>query len=300
MIGGIAMNDLQIEYFLAAAENLSFTKTANEKYVSQPAVSKQISALEEELGVSLFERGYKSTKLTAAGHTFASFFKKQKEDMELLAKDARESGKNDALSLRIGCGSGWQMADVLPEIIRRLKTREGDVRFWLESYEFNQIAPALNDGDIDLGITLHGAVVKLPSLEERILIKIPQMILYSPKHPLAEKEELKPEDFKNELFLVPRSNRSAYIIDLVNGFCEPYGFTPQIHEVKNTESMFINVLGGTGVAITDLWAWQTVKDHCLALPLKSVYTISSVWRRDNPNPLLPVFLKELTEKFQYE
>lgn len=292
------MNDLQIEYFLATAENLSFTKTANEMYVSQPAVSKQISALEVELGVSLFERGYKSTKLTAAGHTFAAFFKKQKEEMELLANNARESDRKEALSLRIGFGGGWQMVDILPGIVKKLMTHGGDVQFWLESYEFNRIPMALNDGEIDLGITLNGAIVKLPSLTERFLTEIPQMILYSPYHHLVDKADLKPEDFKDELFLVTHSNRSTYIVDLVNGFCEPYGFTPRIHEVKNPESLFNNVISGQGVAITDEWSWNSIKEHCLALRLDSTYTISAVWRKDNTNPLLPVFVKELEERLR--
>ena len=61
------MNDLQIDYFIAVARNLSFTKTAEEMYVSQPAISRQISHLEEELGYPLFDRSKKTTQLTPAG-----------------------------------------------------------------------------------------------------------------------------------------------------------------------------------------------------------------------------------------
>ena len=58
------MNDLQIDYFMAVGTNLSFTKTSQELYVSQPAISKQIKLMEEELGVRLFYRNNKKTELT--------------------------------------------------------------------------------------------------------------------------------------------------------------------------------------------------------------------------------------------
>ena len=61
------MNDLQIDYFLAVARHLSFTKAARELFVSQPAISRQILALEEELGYTLFERTNKSVHMTKAG-----------------------------------------------------------------------------------------------------------------------------------------------------------------------------------------------------------------------------------------
>ena len=61
------MNDLQIDYFMAVATNSSFTKTSEELFVSQPAISKQIALLERELGVKLFIRNNRRTELTEAG-----------------------------------------------------------------------------------------------------------------------------------------------------------------------------------------------------------------------------------------
>ncbi|MFR5117879.1 MAG: LysR family transcriptional regulator [Eubacterium sp.] len=59
------MNDLEIEYFLAAARNMSFSRAAQELFVSQPAISRQILALEQELGCPLFERLNRGIMLTA-------------------------------------------------------------------------------------------------------------------------------------------------------------------------------------------------------------------------------------------
>lgn len=75
------MNDLQIDYFMAVATNLSFTKTSEELYVSQPAISKQISQLEKELGVKLFTRNNRKTELTDAGRLYFDFFNRYKADV---------------------------------------------------------------------------------------------------------------------------------------------------------------------------------------------------------------------------
>ena len=88
------MNDLQIDYFMAVATNLSFTKTSRELYVSQPAISRQISQLEKELGVRLFVRNNQKTELTDAGRLYFDLFGRYKaDDWSLRAAPAsRRSG----------------------------------------------------------------------------------------------------------------------------------------------------------------------------------------------------------------
>lgn len=291
------MNDLQIEYFLAAAENLSFTKTAKEKFVSQPAVSKQISAMESELGVELFVRGHNSARLTQAGTLFYDYFRKQKAGIELIKLQIKENGKDEVLDLCVGSGNGWTRADFLATTIKNMRKIETDFRINLESYAFHQILPALSKNEIDVGITLNSDIELLPTLNVEILTEVPQVILYSNEHPLADKQEVTPYDFRNELFFVPKSDRATYIIDLVNSFCEPYGFTPKLHFVRNTESLLVNVHCGLGVAITDFWTLQMGGSMYRHVLLEASHTIAAVWRRNNRNPLVPVFITELNKLF---
>ena len=69
------MTDLQIQYFLKVAQHLSYTAAARELFVSQPSLSKQVAALERELGVALFDRSRRNRiALTPAGHLFQRFF----------------------------------------------------------------------------------------------------------------------------------------------------------------------------------------------------------------------------------
>ncbi len=291
------MNDLQIEYFLAVAENLSFTKTATEKYVSQPAISKQIGAMEEELGVILFERSYKSIKLTDAGLLFADYYRKQRQDLSLLTRQAKDIHKRKKVLLRIGCGSGWTMTDFLPGIIENIGLNHPEVKILLESHSFTQLPGALAEDGVDIAIALNSSLHINPSLEIHKLTETPRVIVYSKSHPLARHKELTPIDFKNETFIIPSSNEATHIVEFVKSFCQPYGFTPKIQGVRNNESLILSVLNGTGVAITDLWTVKSGRKGLRYIPLNTNHTIAVAWKRNNFNPAVHMFLKELVKVF---
>lgn len=110
------MNDLQIDYFMAVATNLSFTKTSEELFVSQPAISRQISQLEKELGCRLFRRNNQGTELTEEGRLYFDLFSKYKaEFINTKLKAERITGKNKAV-MRVGFLEGWDLFNIIPPI----------------------------------------------------------------------------------------------------------------------------------------------------------------------------------------
>ena len=105
------MNDLQIDYFMAVATNLSFTKTSEELFVSQPAISKQISLMEKELGVKLFIRNNKKTTLTKAGELYYEFFREYKKEpgYHVQGRGAAATGPG---SYTCGFMEGWDLVEI--------------------------------------------------------------------------------------------------------------------------------------------------------------------------------------------
>ena len=291
------MNNLQIEYFLSLSETLSFTKTAIEKYVSQPAISKQIAAMEEELGVTLFERSYKSISLTEAGKLFADFYKKQRKDLTLLTNQVKDAGTCKRVLLRVGCGSGWNMTDFMPQIISRMIGTNPEIRVILESHNFNQLPIALSEEAVDVIISMDFGLYATPLFKIHPLTEIRRVITYSEHHHLSAHENLDPLDFKNEVFFIPMQDEAVHIVELVRSICEPYGFTPRIQGVKNIETLILCVLNGLGVAITDIWTVQSGKSELRYIPLNTNHVVSLAWRRKNDNPALPIFLGELANVF---
>ena len=96
------MTDLQIDYFMAVATNLSFTKTSEELFVSQPAISRQISQLEKELGAKLFRRNNQRTELTEVGRLYFDLFSRFKSEyINTRIKADHIMGKKNAV-MRVG------------------------------------------------------------------------------------------------------------------------------------------------------------------------------------------------------
>ena len=104
------MNDLQIEYFLSVAKHLSFTKAARELFVSQPAISRQILAMEEDLGYTLFERTNKSVKLTETGEMFFHFFTDYKNELNNIKVHAQLISESRQRVLRLGIVDHWDIS----------------------------------------------------------------------------------------------------------------------------------------------------------------------------------------------
>ncbi|MCL1896628.1 MAG: LysR family transcriptional regulator [Clostridiales bacterium] len=286
------MNDLQIDYFLAVAENLSFTKTAKEKYVSQPAISKQITALEEELGVLLFERGRKSTELTDAGKLFADFYRRQRAELGLLSRQAKEMQDKMYVPLKIAFGAGWTLVHFMPGVVKKVQEALPTTIVSLACNELVNLETMLQKDQVDLIISLEINVHPTPNIEVRHLVDIPGSLIYSRHHPAAAKAKA-PIDFKDEVFLVPLARELDFIINLVNSFVEPHGFTPKIRRAGNVETMLANIINGIGVAIVDDWVIGKNRHSFLTLPIDVEYTVVAAWKKGNKNPALAAFREEL-------
>lgn len=100
------MNDLQIDYFMAVATNSSFTKTSEELFVSQPAISKQIALMEKELGVRLFIRNNRKTELTESGKRYYDFFSRYKAEMGNIKHEVSELDGIASQTITIGILEG--------------------------------------------------------------------------------------------------------------------------------------------------------------------------------------------------
>jgi DNA-binding transcriptional LysR family regulator len=288
------MTDLQVEYFLAVAAHLNFTKAAEALFVSQPAVSKQISLMEKELGVALFSREGKSTRLTDAGRLYESYYLEQRTRLGEVARQAAAvaSGKNQPL--RIAFGSGWSLKEFLPDALKRTAARVPGLEPQIRCHNFEMLTFLLAEDKVDAIITLSVDLRENDAVETRALCKVPVVVAYSSNTASAQgKARPSPKDFKDETFFVLKSNESYHILNMSKGFLEPYGFVPKWRHVHNVNSVFANVVAGLGVAIVDEWLYDSFQSGLKRIPLGAAYTVTAAWKRKNENPALKAFLEEL-------
>jgi DNA-binding transcriptional LysR family regulator len=286
------MNNLQIDYFLAVAKSLSFTKAASENYVSQPAISKQIIAMEEELGVQLFVRSRKSMRLTEAGKLYVDFYRRQRAEFDLLSHQVREMRDEIYIPLKIAFGNGWTLSHFMPGIIKKIQECIPMARITLICDELINLETMLQKEQADVILSVNINIHSATNIEIKHIAKIPSILIY-PKNNSATARAKSPSDFKDELFFVPIKRELDSIINLVNSFVEPYDFAPKIQRVDNVDSMMANIHSGLGVAIVDSWIIDNNRHSLLTMPLDTEYSIVAAWKNKNKNPALTVFLEEL-------
>ena len=238
-----------LRYFVTVAERQNFTRAAEELHVAQSAISQQIKALEDELGVSLLHRTKRSVKLTAAGHAFLSEAKEILAHAELSKQVARRAARGETGTLAIGhiCVSGCSF---LPELIQLYRKRFPAVRVHLFELMPEQQLQAFARKRIDVGFTRPLAFADENNfIQERIYGD--RLMLAVPKaHPLANAKYVRLEKCAGEEFVMFKRSEAPEMVDQLTQLCVKAGFTPQVvSEPLTIQTVLMAVAAGIGVAI---------------------------------------------------
>jgi DNA-binding transcriptional LysR family regulator len=189
----------QLQIFRILAEELNFTRTAEKVHTVQSNVTAQIRALEEELGVPLFDRLGRRVTLTDAGRRFQPFAEKALEAMEQ-GQRALRSGSEPSGPLRIGSPESI-VTYRLPSVLRIFRQRfpQVEVSFRPESSE--TLAAELEGSKIDLALCMCDAV-SIPSLVSIEVRKEKVLLCGHPSHPLTRRSAVKPSDLEGQNLLL--------------------------------------------------------------------------------------------------
>jgi DNA-binding transcriptional LysR family regulator len=249
------MNDLQIDYFMAVATNLSFTKTSEELFVSQPAISRQISQLEKELSVRLFIRNNQKTELTEAGRLYYDLFSRYKADLITTRMEVdRILGRKRGV-IRVGFLEGWDLFGIIPPMIERFNRDYPDIEVVINCCGVKELTTSLLNGSMDIIVTMNNTVNMNREFVCTDAASISKILIFSANHPLAEESNLTLRNFEKEVFIAPYEIVDDLVIDSISSYTRPFGFIPKLRFVKNHESMITCVRNNMGVAIADTWVW---------------------------------------------
>lgn len=189
----------QLRYFVAVAEEGSFSHAAAREHVSQPSLSQQIQKLEAELGQQLFDRLPRAVVLTEAGRRLLEY---ARNILTSLA-DARRSvaGLDHEVAGRLSVGAIPSIAlYVLPRLIARFERAYPKVTFELFEDTTEKLAQRLEDGSLDVVLASSGD--ETPTLAQHSLGKEALFMLLPEKHRLARKKTIKWSDLAAEKFLL--------------------------------------------------------------------------------------------------
>jgi DNA-binding transcriptional LysR family regulator len=270
------------EYFLEVAEKMSFTAASKSLFLSQPALSKQISLLEEELGVKLFHRLNKKIELTQAGRQFKKDLLEISVMMEKAKKNAKKAGEKEELSIHVECFDGMVMEDFFPkflEILQRVSP-QGDIKIGRKA--FDQLRAALQEDKADIIITLD---FELPDLHEYHCKKLQERktaLIYSNAIFSEKKEIVTFEDFFDKRLIVINPDVSTGCYKQALAMAEKIGVKkPAVDIVDNFQTAITYLEMGYGYLFL---AEEVTKKYDflkkLEMPFEKKTDVVAVWKRD--------------------
>ena len=288
-----------LKYFVTVAEELHFSRAAEKLYLTQPALSKQIRALEAELQVKLFDRAKQRIKLTRAGETFLETARRILTEVERGTENTKKAAREELGQLSIAFTAA-ALHTILPPIMTQFQQIYPDVELILTELCTEDQVEALQSDRIDLGF-LHPPIrdrdrsLNLHLLQEdSILLAIPA------SHPLAEQEKIAIASLANQpLILYPRQ-KGPVIYEQFLRSCQLAGFVPNVvQEVEAAQTRLGLVAAGIGISFilssTQNLSAKGVVYRSLDEELPKLQ-LSLAWQKDNLSPVLQKFLQVATHQ----
>jgi DNA-binding transcriptional LysR family regulator len=242
------MIDLRrLEYFVAVAEELHFSRAAARLGIAQPPLSQQIQKLEAEVGAQLFDRSHRAVALTTAGRALLPEARTLLAMSERVAGIARAVQDGRAGRLRLGL-TGSTAFRLVPTLLRHYRSEYPDVVIQLSELPTADQVEQLADGRLDAGLTrapiLGGDLASVIVWSEALLVVLPA------DHALAGSAAIAVSELAAEPFVLFPRERGPGLYELVSGLCAEAGFAPKVvQEAVQMQTLVGLVAAGFGVSI---------------------------------------------------
>lgn len=285
----------QIRYFITVAKCLNFTKAADQLYISQSSLSRQISSMESELNLQLFQRTQRYVKLTPAGKVLFNGLEKIHSDYAESVAAAKSVQYGISGNVNIGILDGTIIEDFFPPAIHYFNIHHPNVEISLKNYSFNGLVEGLYDGSLDLAITLFFDIENRNNLMYQIIEKTCDHIAVPIEHPLADEKHITLSDLEDDTFIIIAHDDSCVSGKLILDACKKQGFVPKIRYSPSIQTSMLWVQAGIGVAMLDSRNQLRKNANVRFLNVDSVSdpSLSLVWSQDNLNPYRVTFANEL-------
>src|SRR5271168_3820734 len=241
----------QIRSFLSIAETLHFGRTAELIHLSQPALSLQIRALEEEVGVRLFERNRRKTTLTAAGAAFRDDAAAALSQLDQAIRSARLAASGKRGLLRIGFVSTAGI-EIVPDIVRQFRKSNPDVEFSLRNILTAQQVQMLETGSLDIGF-LRLPIGGHPALDVVTVHREPFVLVVPSSHELAKRKAVRLRELAGQDFVMYERSWAPGFHDLMFGILRDAGIVPNVTQTAGEVPTLISLVhSGMGITIAPL------------------------------------------------
>lgn len=286
------MDIRQLRYFIAVAEHLNFTVAANSIYVTQSNISRQISDLETELGLKLFNRTKQYVRLTDAGTVFLKEARAVIARIDEAIQKTRETASGLVGSLKIGF-IGAATKSFLPEFINYFRKKYSQIGLYLVDENWDYLNNGLTKEEFDVCFTLDLGIHNAPGISIKKIYTDPLSLVLRSDHPLAEKALNDFSSLYEEPFIYLEKQMC---IDNIVKICEDRGFTPNFVQLApRIDNVLFLIESGIGIAILPHFVESYASPAIRLIDLDgsdATIDIIITWKKSNINPSVPLLISE--------
>jgi len=286
--------------FVLLAEELHFGRAAERLCMTQPALSRLIRSLEEDIGVELLQRTTRSVELTEAGRVFLA---ESREVLRLL-----ERGVMRTHSAALGNAGNVAVAYTdfaingpLPRILETFRREHPGVRVELSYVPTVVQKEEILAGHIDVGLLIGPFESK--GVNSVSVMLDPLVALLSDGHPLARQETVSLKDLADEPFVLGSKDSWAAFRHIVFSACREAGFSPNVvQEASTSDGIFGLVSANIGVSLYSSCVRSIQRQGLAIRPLAGVdhqVETLAVWRSDNVSPSVQRFVNTLSDTIRH-
>ncbi len=292
------MNIYQVKNVLMLAEKLNFTRAAAELNIVQPALSRQIKQIEEEIGAILFKRDKRNVKLTPAGAYFVKEAGKLVTMAERMAKRAAHIHNGQAGEISIGFTHSV-MQTILPDILKTVKEEIPGIKTILREMNNRDQYLALQQNELDIGFATNPMVPL--NLNSKVLHIDNFVILLPQEHPVHKDNYKDFSVFAKEEFIFPTVSDGPNYVHILESICVDAGFTPKVvHETDSASTSFRLVEAGLGISLEPISSLYGHEFPIKSIELKNIKQkakLTMIWNpeREPEYPTLFELLKNWKE-----
>lgn len=272
---------------LAVAEHLSFHRAAKALGTSQSSVSARIKALEEDLGIVLFDRNTRGVRLTEPGHRFVE---RVHDAMGILDQAIRAAGmqsRGEEGELRIGVHA-LTPGCFLERLLERFHIKHPGIFMHIAEGTARDAQLMVREGRLDVAFML--GTHQIQDINSRVIWRDRLMVMLSPTHPLAAQTEVEWRHLAEEHFLVRHGGTGPQVHDLILARTAGKGLTPTIVRADVERStLMMMIAANVGISLAAAENVPANKMKVVFLPIRdepAPVNFSAVWLPSNRNPSL--------------
>ena len=282
----------QLEYFTEVARSLNYSEAAKQLFISQPALSRSITSLEEELGVRLFYRNKHNVTLTPAGIVLASAMPHLGAELSRVVTEVQQTAEGQRGMMRFGILDGLILPDSLQEAQHRFQTKLPSVELYPVCLKMEDLVLGVKEGNIDMIFTYDTEQALDPTLASVFLADDVFCVAVSKDSKHAELDSISLKDLMRDHFFMACSDPS-FELHHWKEICTRQGFLPRFITVINVSTLTFCIEHNYGIALLPRKhkAFDNPKIKRLELEERLPLHYVLKWDSTNLNPCIDMFLQ---------